>query len=100
MSTHSLLILPGDGIGPEVMTEVRKVIAWLAEHRDVHFDVSEDLVGGAAYDCVLYTSDAADDPSRVGLCAATTLKLQTNTHFSVSSILYSLFSTQHTQRTC
>ena len=50
MSTHSLLILPGDGIGPEVMTEVRKVIAWLAEHRDVHFDVSEDLVGGAAYD--------------------------------------------------
>ena len=50
MSTHSLLILPGDGIGPEVMTEVRKVIAWLTEHRDVHFDVSEDLVGGAAYD--------------------------------------------------
>ena len=50
MSTHSLLILPGDGIGPEVMTEVRKVIGWLADHRDIHFDLSEDLVGGAAYD--------------------------------------------------
>ena len=50
MSTHSLLILPGDGIGPEVMAEVRKVITWLADHRDIHFDLSEDLVGGAAYD--------------------------------------------------
>ena len=48
MRNHSLLILPGDGIGPEVMTEVRKVIAWLAEHRDVHFDVSEDLEIGRA----------------------------------------------------
>ena len=50
MSTHSLLILPGDGIGPEVMAEVRKLITWLADHRDIHFDLSEDLVGGAAYD--------------------------------------------------
>ena len=50
MSTHSLLLLPGDGIGPEVMTEVRKVIGWFGENRDLSFDVSEDLVGGAAYD--------------------------------------------------
>lgn len=50
MSVNSILILPGDGIGPEVMAEVRKVIAWFGEHRDIHFDVSEDLVGGAAYD--------------------------------------------------
>ena len=50
MSTPSLLLLPGDGIGPEVMTEVRKVIGWFGENRDLSFDVSEDLVGGAAYD--------------------------------------------------
>ncbi len=50
MSPHSLLILPGDGIGPEVMAEVRKVIDWIGAKRDVSFDVSEDLVGGAAYD--------------------------------------------------
>ena len=50
MSTPSLLILPGDGIGPEVMTEVRKVIDWFGAKRDLAFDVSEDLVGGAAYD--------------------------------------------------
>ena len=50
MSNPSILILPGDGIGPEVMTEVRKVITWFGEARDIQFDVSEDLVGGAAYD--------------------------------------------------
>ncbi|MGI1664168.1 3-isopropylmalate dehydrogenase [Palleronia sp. KMU-117] len=50
MSNPSLLILPGDGIGPEVMAEVRKVIGWFADHRGLAFDISEDLVGGAAYD--------------------------------------------------
>jgi Isocitrate/isopropylmalate dehydrogenase len=50
MTTRSLLILPGDGIGPEVMTEVRKVIDWFGKARGLGFDVSEDLVGGAAYD--------------------------------------------------
>lgn len=50
MSTPSLLILPGDGIGPEVMAEVRKVIDWFGAKRGAAFDVSEDLVGGAAYD--------------------------------------------------
>ncbi len=50
MSNPSILILPGDGIGPEVMTEVRKVIDWFGANRGLNFDVSEDLVGGAAYD--------------------------------------------------
>jgi len=50
MSDYSLLILPGDGIGPEVMAEVRKVIDWFQTHRGMRFDVAEDLVGGAAYD--------------------------------------------------
>ncbi|WP_424975850.1 3-isopropylmalate dehydrogenase [Dinoroseobacter sp. S124A] len=50
MSTPSLLILAGDGIGPEVMAEVRKIIDWFGAKRGMAFDVSEDLVGGAAYD--------------------------------------------------
>ncbi|MDG1431256.1 MAG: 3-isopropylmalate dehydrogenase [Paracoccaceae bacterium] len=50
MSNHSLLILPGDGIGPEVMAQVRRIIDWFGANRGVSFDVSEDLVGGAAYD--------------------------------------------------
>ncbi len=50
MTKPSLLILPGDGIGPEVMAEVRKIIAWFGENRGLEFDISEDLVGGSAYD--------------------------------------------------
>ncbi|AEI92055.1 MULTISPECIES: 3-isopropylmalate dehydrogenase [Roseobacter] len=50
MANPSLLILPGDGIGPEVMEEVKRVIAWFGDKRSLAFDVSEDLVGGAAYD--------------------------------------------------
>ncbi|NNU79148.1 3-isopropylmalate dehydrogenase [Halovulum dunhuangense] len=50
MSKPSLLILPGDGIGPEVMAEVRKIIDWFGAKGGIEFDVSEDLVGGCAYD--------------------------------------------------
>jgi len=50
MTTASLLILPGDGIGPEVMAQLRRVIDWYGENRNLTFDVSEDLVGGCAYD--------------------------------------------------
>ncbi|MGA9866912.1 MAG: isocitrate/isopropylmalate family dehydrogenase, partial [Acetobacteraceae bacterium] len=45
-----LLVLPGDGIGPEVMREVRRVIDWMDRRRSVTFDISEDLVGGASID--------------------------------------------------
>ncbi len=59
MPNPSLLILPGDGIGPEVMAEVRKVVDWFAANRDLTFDVAEDLVGGAAYDA--HGTPLADD---------------------------------------
>ena len=49
-SNRKLLILPGDGIGPEVMTQVRRVIDWLGKKRTISFDIDEDLVGGACYD--------------------------------------------------
>jgi len=49
-ANKKLLFLPGDGIGPEVMGQVRRVIDWMDERRHVSFDVDEDLVGGAAYD--------------------------------------------------
>jgi len=50
MSNPSILILPGDGIGPEVMAQVTRIIDWFGEKRDLKFDVETDLVGGAAYD--------------------------------------------------
>ena len=49
-SNKTLLMLPGDGIGPEVMKEVRRVVDWMDKRRAVSFDVDEDLVGGASYD--------------------------------------------------
>src|SRR5690554_3135685 len=49
-ANKSLLILPGDGIGPEVMGEVRRVVEWMDRRRAVSFNVEEDLVGGAAID--------------------------------------------------
>src|SRR5277367_2595004 len=50
MATHKLLLLPGDGIGPEVMAEVKRVIAWIDAQGIAHFTTEEGLVGGAAYD--------------------------------------------------
>ncbi len=46
----TLTILPGDGIGPEAMTEVRKVIGWLEDSEDLSFTLHEDDIGGAAYE--------------------------------------------------
>ena len=47
-SNKRLLVLPGDGIGPEVMREVRRVIDWMDRRRAISFDLEEGLVGGAA----------------------------------------------------
>ncbi len=45
-----LLILAGDGIGAEVMEQVRRVIVWLAANRSLAFEVSEGLIGGVSID--------------------------------------------------
>jgi len=47
-SRKKLLVLPGDGIGPEVMREVGRIVGWLSRRRGIGFDVTEDLVGGAS----------------------------------------------------
>jgi len=49
-ANKKLLVLPGDGIGPEVMGEVRRVMDWMQVRRAVSFDVQEGLVGGASID--------------------------------------------------
>jgi 3-isopropylmalate dehydrogenase len=50
MTTKTLLILAGDGIGPEVMTQVKRVIEWFGAKRGLDFAVEEGLVGGCSYD--------------------------------------------------
>ena len=47
---RKILLLPGDGIGPEVVKEVRKVLEWLNKNKSLDFEIDEDLVGGASYE--------------------------------------------------
>ena len=50
MPTRKLLLLPGDGIGPEAMGEVERIVAWMNERLGAGFETETGLVGGAAYD--------------------------------------------------
>jgi len=48
--TNKILILPGDGIGHEVMKEVNKVISWFNESKSLNAEIEFDNVGGTSYD--------------------------------------------------
>jgi 3-isopropylmalate dehydrogenase len=47
---RKILLLPGDGIGPEVVEEVKKIIKWFNEKKSLDFEIDEDLIGGASID--------------------------------------------------
>jgi 3-isopropylmalate dehydrogenase len=44
------LLLPGDGIGPEVVGEVKKIIQWFNKKKSLDFQIEEDLIGGVSYE--------------------------------------------------
>src|SRR5689334_18285322 len=48
-ANKQLLILAGDGIGPEEMRQVERVADWVSRRRAVSFDLNHDPVGGCAY---------------------------------------------------
>jgi 3-isopropylmalate dehydrogenase len=50
MAAYKLLLLPGDGIGPEITAEAEKLIAFLGRAGVASFEIERGLVGGAAYD--------------------------------------------------
>ncbi len=50
MATYKIFILPGDGIGVEVMAEVEKIAAWFTSQGIAAFEFEKGLVGGCAYD--------------------------------------------------
>ena len=50
MTSKHILLLPGDGIGPEVVTETVKIIDWFSRNGSTRFTTSTALLGGAAYD--------------------------------------------------
>lgn len=68
MANFKVLLLPGDGIGPEVMAEVETILRFLDQQGLVGFALERDLVGGAAYDAhgvaitnaAMARADAAD----------------------------------------
>ena len=47
---RKILLLPGDGIGPEVIGEVKKIISWFNDKKSLDFEMDEDLAGGCSYD--------------------------------------------------
>ncbi|MCB1581108.1 MAG: 3-isopropylmalate dehydrogenase [Rhodospirillales bacterium] len=57
--TQKLVVLPGDGIGPEIVAEALKVLEWLREHAGLEVEVEHDLIGGQAYDA--YGTPFADE---------------------------------------
>ena len=47
---RKILLLPGDGIGPEVVSEVKKILEWFNKHKSLDFSFEEELIGGASID--------------------------------------------------
>lgn len=50
MSTYTLTLLPGDGIGPEIMAQVEKLIDWMTRNTDLTLSVKHGLIGGCSTD--------------------------------------------------
>jgi len=49
-ANKKILMLPGDGIGPEVMEEVRRVIDWMQDKKLFNLEIQENLIGGSCID--------------------------------------------------
>ncbi|MAW17328.1 MAG: 3-isopropylmalate dehydrogenase [Candidatus Pelagibacter sp. TMED272] len=49
-NSRKILLLPGDGIGPEVVKEVKKILEWFNKHKSLDFSFEEELIGGASID--------------------------------------------------
>jgi len=47
---RKILLLPGDGIGPEVVSEVKKILEWFNKNKSLDFSFEEELIGGASID--------------------------------------------------
>lgn len=46
--SKNVLVLPGDGIGPEIVAEAVKVLEWVNDRFGLNIELNEGLVGGAA----------------------------------------------------
>src|SRR5690348_5528961 len=48
--TYRILFTPGDGIGPEVIDDTRRVLGWFSQNRNMAFETEDAPIGGMAYD--------------------------------------------------
>ena len=65
-SSYKLAVLPGDGIGPEVMAQAIQVLDTVASRSCITFSYNHQLVGGAAIDAV----GKALPPETIAACEA------------------------------
>ena len=50
-TSYKICTLPGDGIGPEIMGEAKRLLAAIGEAYDVNFNCDDQLIGGCAECC-------------------------------------------------
>jgi 3-isopropylmalate dehydrogenase len=67
----SLLLLPGDGIGPEVIHQVRRIAAWMETHAQLDMAIEERPFGGASYD--LHGTPLTDETKDLALASTAVL---------------------------
>jgi len=68
--TYRILLTPGDGIGPEVIDDTRRVLGWFSANRNMSFETSEAAIGGIAYETLVHRSRMRPSPSARGRCRA------------------------------
>lgn len=62
---YKIACMPGDGIGPEIMTQSLKVLEIVAKSAKVKYELEEMLVGGAGFDaCGEHLSDSCVEKAR------------------------------------
>ncbi|MFL2989920.1 MAG: 3-isopropylmalate dehydrogenase [Candidatus Neomarinimicrobiota bacterium] len=59
MKNYKIVILPGDGIGPEITSSAIEILKELSKHSDINFDFIEKVIGGKSID--LYDVPITDD---------------------------------------
>ena len=63
MRQHRIVLLPGDGIGPEITAVTKDLLKAVSQKHGFKLILDEKPIGG----CLLYTSDAADDTTSLDL---------------------------------
>jgi 3-isopropylmalate dehydrogenase len=50
MPSYNILVLPGDGVGPEIISEAVKLLEVISSHSDAQFEITEAMMGGCSID--------------------------------------------------